>query len=199
MYSSSFAHCDTTIKNVHHRPSCNQMAASCSRTCDAMNFFVGCCVTRSCIPHRNQPLSSSLLAIRRTKVRSLPLSHNQQHLLLSSFDGQHEKFNCCVPTSCDGRITVVAPRQYNCFPQHQKMLCCRVFAMIDMLLHTITSLPFGCDVKITLVAVAFCNTTCKKYFAYLANDNKIDCSSGYDVHWFALWDTTWSSLACLLP
>jgi hypothetical protein len=142
MYSSLFAHRDTTIKNAHHRPSHDRMAASRSRTCDAMIFFVGCCVARSRIPRCNQPSSSSLLVIQRTKVRSLPLSHDQQRLLLSSFDGQHAKLDCCVLASRDGRITVVAPWQYDCFPQHQKMLCCRVFAMIDMLLHAITSSPF---------------------------------------------------------
>jgi hypothetical protein len=143
MYLSWFAHRNTTIKNAHHCPSHDRMAASRSRTCDATNFFVGCCVAQSCIPRCNQPLSSSLLAIRCTKARLLPLSHDQQCLLLSSFDGQHEKFDCCVLASRDGRITVVAPRQYDCFPQHQKMLCCCVFAMINMLLHTITSLLFG--------------------------------------------------------
>jgi hypothetical protein len=119
------------------------MVASCLCTRDAMNFFLGCCVARSRIPRHNQPLSSLLLGIRRTKVCLLPLSHNQQRLLLSSFDGQREKFDCCLLASHDGRITVVAPRQYNCFQQHQKMLCRCVFAMIDMLLHAIMSLPFG--------------------------------------------------------
>ncbi len=40
MYSLSFAHRDTTIKNAHHRPSRDQMAASCSRTCNAMKFLL---------------------------------------------------------------------------------------------------------------------------------------------------------------
>jgi hypothetical protein len=93
----------------------------------------------SLVAINNQPSSSSLLAIRRTKVCSLLLSHNQQRLLLSSFDGQHEKFDCCVVlTSRDGRTTAVAPRQYDCFPQHQKMLCPLVFTMRDMLYHAIT-------------------------------------------------------------
>ena len=142
MYSPLFAHRDTTTTNANHCPSRDRMAASCSRTRDGMNFFVGCCMARSCIPHHNQPSSSLLLAIGRTKACSLPLSHNQKRLLLSSFDGQHKKIDCCVLASCDGRTTVVAPRQYNCFPQHQKMLCCRVFAMRDMLLHAITLSPF---------------------------------------------------------
>ncbi len=106
------------------------MAASRSCTRDGIIFVVGCCVARSCIPRHNQPLSSLLLAIRRTKVRLLPLYHDQQCLLLSSFDGQHAKFDCCVLASRDGRITVIAPRQYDCFPQHQKMLCYCVFAMM---------------------------------------------------------------------
>ena len=161
-------------------------------------FVVGCCVARSRIPRCNQPSSSSLLVIQRTKVRSLPLSHDQQRLLLSSFDGQHAKLDCCVLASRDGRITVVAPWQYDCFLQHQKMLCCRVFAMIDMLLHAITSSPFEIWNKNTLVAVASCNTTCKIYFASLANDNKIVRSLRYDVHWLALHDTMWSLLARLL-
>jgi hypothetical protein len=57
-------------------------------------------------------------------------------------------------------------------------------------------------VKNTLVAIASCDTTCKKYFASLANDNKIVCSSRYDVHWFALLFAIprgiAHSLACLL-
>ncbi len=40
MYSSLFAHCDTTIKKNHHRPSRDRMAASCSRTRNAMNFLL---------------------------------------------------------------------------------------------------------------------------------------------------------------
>ena len=67
--------------------------------------------------------------------------------------------------------------------------------MIDMLLHAITSSPFEIWNKNTLVAVASCNTTCKIYFASLANDNKIVRSLRYDVHWLALCNTTWSSLA----
>ncbi len=198
MYLLSFAHRDTTIKNAHHRPFRDWMAASRSRTRDAMIFFVGCCVAQSCILCRNQPSLSSLLAIQRTKVRSLPLSHDQQRLLLSSFDGQHENFDCCILSSRDGWITVVAPRQYDCFPQHQKMKCCCVFAMIDMLSHAITALPFGIWCKNTLVVVASCNTTCKIYFASLANDNKFVRSSWYNVHWLALCDTMWSLLAHLL-
>ena len=138
LYSSSFAHRDTTIKNAHHRLSCDRMAASRSRTRNAMIFFVGCCMAWFHIPRCNQPLSSSLLVIRRTKVCLLSLSHDQQRFLLSSFDGQHEKIDCCVLVSSNGQITVVAPWQYNCFPQ----LCCRVFAMIDMLLHAIASSSF---------------------------------------------------------
>ncbi len=34
------AHRDTTIKNAHHRPSRDRMAASCSRTRDAMHFLL---------------------------------------------------------------------------------------------------------------------------------------------------------------
>ena len=54
----------------------------------------------------------------------------------------------------------------------------------------------GYDVKNALVVVASCDTRCKKYFTSLANDNKIVRSSRYDVHWFALRNTTWSLLAC---
>ena len=53
----------------------------------------------------------------------------------------------------------------------------------------------GYDVKNTLVTVASCDTMFKKYFASLANDNKIVRSLQYNVHWFALQDTAWSSLA----
>ncbi len=162
LYSSSFAHRDTTIKNAHHRLSCDRMAASRSRTRNAMIFFVGCCVARSRIPRRNQPSSLSLLAIQRTTVRLLPLSSNQQRLLLSSFDWQHEKFDCCVLASRDGRIAVVAPRQYDCFPQHQN---CYVVASLRW--ETCSRMRLrhhllGYDVKNTLVPVPSCNTTCKK-------------------------------------
>ncbi len=108
------------------------------------------------------------------------------------------KIDCCVLAFHDGRIPLVAPRQYNCFPQHQNMVCCCVFEMIDMLSHAITSSPFGIWCKNTLVAAASCDTTCKIYFASLANDNKIVHSSQYDMHWFALCDTTWSLIARLL-
>ena len=57
------------------------------------------------------------------------------------------------------------------------------------------------DVKKLLVAVASCNTTCKKsslsslLLRMTIKLFKIARSSRYDVHWLALCDTTWSSLA----
>jgi hypothetical protein len=60
------------------------------------------------------------------------------------------------------------------------------------------------DVKKSLVAVASCNTTCKNFSLSLLLSRmtiklfEIARSSRYDVHWLALRNTMWSSLACLL-
>ena len=130
------------IKNAHHCPSCNRMAASCSCPCNAMIFLL-------VVAWRDL---ASLVAINLCCHRFLRYDvpkyarccypHDQQCLLLSSFDWMHEIFACCILASGDGWITVVAPRQYDCFPQHQKILCCCIFAMIDMLLHAVASSPF---------------------------------------------------------
>ncbi len=60
------------------------------------------------------------------------------------------------------------------------------------------------DVKKSLVAVASCDTMCKKFSLSLLLSRmtiklfKITRSSRYDLHWLALCNTTWSLLACLL-
>jgi hypothetical protein len=58
MYSPSFAHRDTTAKNANHRPSRDWMAASRSRTRDAMNFF--CWLLYGAISH---PSSQSTFVV----------------------------------------------------------------------------------------------------------------------------------------
>ena len=57
MYSSLFAHCNTTIKNAHHCPSHDRMAASRSRARDAMLF---CLLLHGAILH---PSSQSTFVV----------------------------------------------------------------------------------------------------------------------------------------
>ena len=143
MYSSLFAHCNTTIKNAHHCPSHDRMAASRSRARDAMLFLfvvawrdLASLVAVNLCRHRF--LRYNVPRYTCCRYLTINIAYCCHPLMDSIFF-----FDCCVLASCYGRITVVAPRQYDCFPQHQNMLCCYVFAMIDMLSHTITSLPFG--------------------------------------------------------
>jgi hypothetical protein len=77
---------------------------------------------------------------------------------------------CCHPlmdsmknliVASSSRLAMVEPLSLHpsnttAFRNIKKMLCRHVFAMRDMLLHAITSSPFGIWRKSTLVAVAFC-------------------------------------------
>ena len=144
MYSLSFAHRDTTIKNANHRPSCDRMAASRSRTRDAMNFLL-------VVLWRDL---ASLVAINLCRHRfwgyDVPRYARCRYLTINSA-------YCCHPlmdsmknliVASSSRLAMVEPLSLHpgsttAFRNIKKMLCRRVFAMRDMLSHAITSSPFG--------------------------------------------------------